>query len=598
MSAAFALWALPAADELHAQTPPSRTPSASPTPTASASPSPTTASHCGDRRIEGAEQCDDGDQFGGDGCSANCTFETTHVFAIAPERAGFRFQTFLAGFSPDTPSDLDASLTMVTGSPGTDGRIPVAVRANPDMTWAIQVRQACTCIRLVETPAAFGPGNAGAGWIGCAGLDPVDFTLEQDHATEDVDPECIALDSQTGDAACLETTDGGPACNPASPHDGVCNGPLRTLPGAGGTNGSAVLWAAVSATVMFSPESDVSQGCGPHPGDPIYGPDGLPCTADDPDQRPARIIPISTGRVASRILDANGIAEATVADGHVCGQSPCLVVATGAPFDCEQLAGNPDEGIAGTTDGAALAMSVPIVDAFNSRDTAVTYWLNTANGPVNTATPSRTPSMTPTQTPVVTPSPTFTPSPTTTPTRTKTPTITRTPTATRTSSRTPTGPTRTPTRTGSPTQTGTATTSPTPTPTATTTSTPSSTPSQRPSATSTAAPASPTPSASPTTANPTASPTSPAPSATPTGGQSPTPSEPPSPSPSPTSGVIRGDANNDGVVTTDDLTALIALLFKEGEFQGASRPADANGDWRLDAADLPATIAVIGASAQ
>ena len=536
-----------------------QTPSQTPMATSSPTPPPPI---CGNKAIEAFEDCDDGNQFGGDRCAANCTFETTYVFQIDADRSDFRLQTRLAAFPPDTPPGLSATITLIAGAPGPDGRMPVAIPANGVFFSPIQTGRACTCLRPVTDDARFGPGNVGAAFIGCLGLPGVNIDLQQDHDTGDVDPECAAASL---DAACLENTDSPPACNPASPHDGVCNGPVHSSASGPGLSGSAVLSIALSASVLF-PETP-SLGCEPHPGDPAYGDDGFACTADDPDRRPERLIMVTTGRASARITDADTIPGSILGDGQQCGLAPCQVVATGAPFDCSDLSSSGG----GPVDGAALGFSIPIIDGVADQDVVISYWLNTENGPTHTATPTRTPSLTPTKTPVITPSATWTPSPTRTETHTRTPTVTKTPTLTRTATRTPTGKPQ----------------SPTPT-----TSTPTATASATRSITSSATPA--PPSATPTPVTPSPSPTPPgemSPSPTPTApAPTPTftPSEAPSPTPTPTleSGVRRGDVNDDGFVTPEDIELLIARVFGGAEQPGT----DVNQDMLVSAADVVGTV--------
>ena len=290
-------------------------------------------------------------------------------------------------------------------------------------------------------------------------------------------------------------------------------------------------------------------------------------------------IPLSTGRVSSRISDTDDMSGEILAAGETCGQGACNVVATGAPFDCLALAaGNMGEAQTTVDDvfnGAALGMSVPIVDAIDgtAKDLVASYWLNTANGPTNTPTATWTVTMTPTNTPIITPSATFTPTPTRTPTRTRTPTETRTPPPTKTPTRTPTGRFESPTPTGlagSPTPTSPPSPSPTATPE------PSRTPSPHPTATP------PEPSLTPTREAPSPTPSTAAPSHTPT--------ELPSPTPSPTLEILLGDANGDGAVTPADIDVLIGQVFN-----GSARPeSDANQNGHLDAGDVIATVFRLG----
>lgn len=488
---------------------PTDTRTETPTHTATVTRTRTPTPGCGDGHVDedAGEVCDDGDLLGGDGCSANCTLETARVFTISPLLSEFHLQTLNAVVDAGA-DELAAELTLVTGDIGPDGRIGVAIPAAGVAFAPIQTSSVCTCIRAKAAPERFGAGNAGGGWIGCGaeGLGDVDALLDQDHSTEDIDPSCTDTNPETLDEACLENEDDPPACNPRSPHDGTCNGPLDVVSGGSGGPGSAAF--SISLSISFIASNNATGGCTSHPGDPAYGPDGLACTADDPDQRLPRIVPLSTGMLVSRIQDANDLPNLTIGAGHTCGVTPCATTITGAPFDCSALQ-TPD----GSLDGAALALEVPVIDGVNAGDIAVGYWLNTEGGPTVTPRATRTPTETRTPTIVQSPSPTRTPTVTRTPTRTRTVTQTRTPqktptptrtltatwtvraTVTRTPSRTetaavtPTGPTQTPTstRTQTPTQ-PTPTRTPTPTISPTTTPTNSRLPTRTPTPTRTITP--------------------------------------------------------------------------------------------------------------
>ncbi len=552
-------------------------PTASPTvtPPPSPTPTPTVEPMCGNGTTEGDEECDDGNHFGGDGCAANCSLETATFFVSDPARSNLRFQTAQAFIEPIDRSRLDAAVTLVIGSPGADGVIPVALPVDGIVIPPVQGSGLCACFRPVEDADLFGVGNAGGGSIGCAGLSPVDFLLSRDHDTADVDPECSAFDLTTGSQACLENGAAPPACNPSSPHDGLCNGPLRSTASGSGGPGSGVFWLNLSVSVLFAPGS--GDGCAAQPGNPAYGPDGLPCTEDDPDQRPPVLVPLTTGAATAAVLDANDMAGQNIGPGGNCGLFPCLTTATGAPFDCSAIMSDPQEG----TDGAALGLSIPLLDGVSSQDITVAYWLNSAAGPTVTPTATLSPSMTATPSPFRTATPSTTATETRIPTRTWTPTITLTPLPTRTFTRTPTSTwtprgasTTTPTSTGTPPPTATATrTAPTvtPPPSATATAPPADTETPVPVSSATAAS---TATESPQPASPTSEPTS---SATPAA------------SPTPTTGVVPGDLNGDGVLDGRDLELLIGEIFGQG---GVVPPADAdiNGDSRIDAADVVALL--------
>src|SRR5215470_129948 len=57
------------------------TPGATPTATPS-----TAAGVCGDGHVDAGEDCDDGNNFGGDGCAANCTSETSLTGQFDPTK--------------------------------------------------------------------------------------------------------------------------------------------------------------------------------------------------------------------------------------------------------------------------------------------------------------------------------------------------------------------------------------------------------------------------------------------------------------------------------------------------------------------------------
>lgn len=507
-----------------------------PTPTPTATPSGV----CGNGTVDDTEECDDGNVFGGDGCAANCTLETPVVIELDPGRSRFVLQTRFARIFADETPGLAGRIVLRVGKPGPDGRIPVTLRPEDWEIPPVQTLSACTCLRPMPLPERFGPGNAGAGWIDCGASTLDAFVLAQDHVTQGT---CDEEDPETLDRACQESSESPPACNPLSPHPGVCNGPLRTASASTASIGSGVLEAYLSATVLLDREG--RPGCEPDPESFAYGPDGLPCTDDDGWIRPPRLVPLTTGSASARIDDADTQPGSAIGPGLRCPEPDgpaCLVTASGATFDCG--ASPSDPGLFAR--GVAFGLALPILDALDipaeeRRDVSIAFVLATEDAPGPTPLPTFTPSLT--RTPSLTP----------TPSRTPTPRPTGTPTASATPTRTPIPP-------------------PSSTPTRTPTARPSPTPSEAPTASPTP-PVSPTPSPTPTVTS--------------------TPTVTPSPTP------LAGDANGDGQIDELDLALLIVEIFDgDGDTvarvrQREPRPlpgVDANGDGLVNAADAPAMI--------
>lgn len=166
-------------------------------------------------------QCDRCVTFGGDGCAANCTFETDVSFplvagAVIPGgiQQGTSGVINYTQLIPRLPLPLSGQQTLTIGKE-LDGEIPGVIKAASVSFPKIQVATlACACVRgfagktcggtvfeadgtpsplcgdgLVDPticpaskPCAFvnGPGNSAAGVIGCAGLDAIDSDVTQD----------------------------------------------------------------------------------------------------------------------------------------------------------------------------------------------------------------------------------------------------------------------------------------------------------------------------------------------------------------------------------------------------------------------------------
>lgn len=288
--------------------------------------------------------------FGGDGCATNCTVETTVVEPLFPgdfdggsivRLAAGTSGTVLFGNILTVPLRLEGTVALTVGKAGSDGRLPVVVKADavrfsrvPLGVWA------CGCVRGVArktcggtlfdadgnpsldcTPSltagdsvcagrslctsVHGDGNAMAGVIGCAGLDFVDYRVTQD------------TDGVTG--------------KPGAPQ--------IMFSGSGGP-GSAVIFGttATSGLPGFCSGSEAE-----------YGPDREFCTADDP---PSSIgvpitVPFTTGSATAEVFNANPTSA----------YSTGPFSATGTPLNCESLSSGGSSG--GTIVAAATLLGLP-----------------------------------------------------------------------------------------------------------------------------------------------------------------------------------------------------------------------------------------------
>jgi len=117
---------------------------------------------------------------------------------------------------------ISGSNDMILGEAGADGVIPVVVPASSVIFKPVTVPAlACACPHGVANPV-FGPGNSGAGLIGCgaSGLQNVDVTLFQDHSTSP------GASDTNGPGTCSGGTRAGLACSISSDcgAGGSCNG--------------------------------------------------------------------------------------------------------------------------------------------------------------------------------------------------------------------------------------------------------------------------------------------------------------------------------------------------------------------------------------
>ena len=159
--------------------------------------------------------------FGGDGCAANCTTETSVTFGLeSGVREGPRIEPYTSGVTifadvvTELPLPLAGSLTLTIGKKR-GGHIPAVIKTASVSFPKIPLSTiACSCVRAISVktcggtlfdeegrlagecsdniplpvqcpvnrPCTFvhGPDNGAAGLIGCGGLDGIDVTMTQD----------------------------------------------------------------------------------------------------------------------------------------------------------------------------------------------------------------------------------------------------------------------------------------------------------------------------------------------------------------------------------------------------------------------------------
>lgn len=375
---------------------------------------------CGNATLDLGEQCDDGNSVGGDGCAANCTFESSRDVIL---RSGTCAGGSAAGrpcrTNDDCPSSacagdrssaeiqsrslrlvlpLNGSLIMRTGSAreatsmSADGEtvveagdIPAVIRAEDvDLEPIVLPPFGCICVRLLGATelGADGPfsGNAARGALSCASdfSNPIDYHLVADHDISDVDPECTS-----------GVLDPFGACTLISP--------VPPLTGSG-PHGSGIIGLNLSITTIFDGGTCCRVGDAGCPDEPIKGPDGIPCTMDD-EITPPVIALATTGTAEATILNADRGAEriahgsgdpcrttdeCTVADETcvdpavgltcnpasvtcdcrvVCSSRECLTRVQGSPADCDALLDDPTAAVdSGAFALASVLLNSPVGD--------------------------------------------------------------------------------------------------------------------------------------------------------------------------------------------------------------------------------------------
>lgn len=252
-------------------------------------------------------------------------------------------------------------------------------------------------VPLIGITACLSAGGDGVGFIDCDGGEPgIDTVLLQDHNTTPGsagnsgsvnglpnDASCnqpATTAAGTFDYPCLEGTrtcsggtndqlpcttvadcPGGTACTPCaqqdpptSGHAGICNSGIQA--NVTGTFDPGDMLVVMPMAILQLQGSE-------------WGPDNLPCTADDtPAELPAAVpVVLSSGTNGVRIVDANNNATVQIGPGRTCGAGSCIAEVTGAPLACSAFTGS------GNIAGAAFGGGFPALDIAVINDMATTF---------------------------------------------------------------------------------------------------------------------------------------------------------------------------------------------------------------------------------
>ena len=372
------------------------------TPGPTPSMTPTGEGFCGDGavNVEG-EECDDGNNFGGDGCAANCTNEIRRTTMLDPDKSKstVQLQTLPIVLTVTGTQTLTAGTARDTAVIGPGGvqlfapnQIPLALKtADVQFDPVVVTGIACACVRALDVEV-YGPGNSGSGVVGCGdeGLTDIDFLAQFDHNTTPGsagnsgpenglpdDPDCNStVDAGAGltSSACLEAP--GAACNPSNPHPGVCNSPrVLTFSGGQAARGAVILRSRTQIGVLNNATNGAASCTASRNNDgsckaPDFGDDCMPCTDDDKNFGTPNTSTTTSGTASVALYDANNTAGASIVDGKNCGARPCVAKVTGEGADCDALLADPNSPLTG-----ALVTGFAGLDGNGTGDTVTTTTL-------------------------------------------------------------------------------------------------------------------------------------------------------------------------------------------------------------------------------
>lgn len=304
--------------------------------------------------------------------------------------------------APDVPCVTDAECPSGKTCALPGFRMTIASESDADGVRLVSVDPASFVlppapIALIGISACITAGGEGVGFVDCNGGEMgINAKLEQDHNTTPGaagnsgsanglpnDANCdtpIMTPAGTLDYPCLEgskicrggTNDqlrcnsvadcpgatGCTACAPQDPpragHAGACNSGVRATLESPFTSGDMIVVIPLAILQLGNDE---------------WGPDNLPCTADDtPAGAPAAVpVALSTGLNSVNVYDANNNSTLRVAPGSNCGFFPCTAQVQGVPISCSDLDNF------GDISGAAFGGGFPALDINAINDIATTF---------------------------------------------------------------------------------------------------------------------------------------------------------------------------------------------------------------------------------
>lgn len=270
--------------------------------------------------------------FGGDGCAANCTVETTIPFSILPSGGT---GTAYSGYSGPGVEDYQLRADgAVTVGHARDGKIPIVIKDTFEFDQIHVGSLACSCLRPVARKTCGGLASAAdctegytAGASVCTGTSPCAFV----HGEGNVAAGVITCTGLSEDDVTVT-------------HDSSLSSPPSIVFSGTGADGASAIW--------FSAAQYTATSCVGMP-ELGYGEDHQLCTDDDlPGYRGAPATwPLVTGHSSGTILNFNGEPSSL---------GPIDIL--GNPFDCSLVA-------AGTLAGAALSSITTALEQPLSGDT-------------------------------------------------------------------------------------------------------------------------------------------------------------------------------------------------------------------------------------
>jgi len=298
--------------------------------------------------------------YGGDGCSATCTFETNRTYTLVPGMIGADQMSIDMGtsgavvFGPFLTVPLALSGTQVlTMGETINGQAPVVLKVDGVDLDRIPVAEiACACVRGAEARTCGGTlfDVAGVQSANCTpGFDdiescPTDKACAPVHGPGNTGSGFISCGHAGFDVDYTQDCNGTPGAPPFDPVITVTE--ATGTPAADDGSGLFILTSAIGTVVGRCTGTTAD-----------YGPDREFCTPDDPvsNRGAPNSIPFTTATAAATVLNPGNF------EGDVLSPAPV----SGSPFTCGA------EGTSPTVSGANIAGGFTSCDQPTVDDIAV-----------------------------------------------------------------------------------------------------------------------------------------------------------------------------------------------------------------------------------